>query len=205
MDVRVDHIVLAVPNLAQSLRHVERNWGLQAAGGGRHDGTGTQNAIVPLGGAYLELVTVVSETEARGHGFGTLVLEALEQDRTLAGWVIALGNLPGAGGQRLTRGGVDVMLFGLEGARRTPARPFFLYRAPGQDSPGVLGAGDAHWQVSTLRVGGHTPPLELETAPSGTTRVESVEDAPRGMILEVELTRQDGHRLLLNEESLRTA
>lgn len=204
MDVRFDHIVVAVSNLAGAVHNVKQHWGFEARGGGRHDGAGTQNAIVPLGHSYLELVTVIDETEARGHGFGLLVLEALEQGRALGGWAVAVTESPSVEGQRLTRNGVDVMLFGLDEAKSEPGRPFFLYRAPGQGTPGALEAGEPHWHASTLRVGGAALPIGLETAPRGDTRVELVEGTPRGTIHELELTRQDGLHLLLNEECLRT-
>ena len=39
--------------------------GLNVLDGGRHPGLGTANRIIPLGSAYLELLGVVDETEAR--------------------------------------------------------------------------------------------------------------------------------------------
>lgn len=38
--------------------------------GGRHVGLGTANRIVPLGSNYIELLSVVDETEAMGNMFG---------------------------------------------------------------------------------------------------------------------------------------
>ncbi len=60
---------------------VARRWaagaGLTALDGGRHPGRGTANVIVPLGTAYLELLAVVDEAEARRSPDGRPVLDAL--------------------------------------------------------------------------------------------------------------------------------
>ena len=40
----MDHLVLAVPNLALGIEHVEQKTGVRACFGGQHPGRGTHNA-----------------------------------------------------------------------------------------------------------------------------------------------------------------
>jgi hypothetical protein len=44
---------------------MEGRYGLASIEGGRHPGWGTANRIIPLGDAYIELVTVVDDEEAQ--------------------------------------------------------------------------------------------------------------------------------------------
>ena len=64
LDVRIDHAIWATRDLDAAAARFEREHGLRAAGGGRHDGMGTHNRIVPLGGGYLELLAVADADEA---------------------------------------------------------------------------------------------------------------------------------------------
>lgn len=53
----VDHIVYAVPDLDQGVGAIEQRLGVGAAPGGRHEATGSHNALLGLGGAsYLEII-----------------------------------------------------------------------------------------------------------------------------------------------------
>src|SRR3712207_8062190 len=61
MRLALDHVILAVPDLDQAADRLERVLGLRATRGGRHPDLGTENALVPMGGAYLELVAVTDE------------------------------------------------------------------------------------------------------------------------------------------------
>jgi hypothetical protein len=57
MTARLDHLVLAVPDLAAGTQWVARALGVEPAPGGRHVGLGTANALVGLGpGTYLEVI-----------------------------------------------------------------------------------------------------------------------------------------------------
>jgi hypothetical protein len=58
----VDHLVLAAPDLATGVSHVEDLLGRRAVQGGRHPRWGTHNAIVGLGrGVYLEIIAADPE------------------------------------------------------------------------------------------------------------------------------------------------
>lgn len=53
----LDHFVYAVPDLGAAVEEFARSLGVRPAGGGRHEGWGTHNAVLGLGdGAYLELL-----------------------------------------------------------------------------------------------------------------------------------------------------
>ena len=53
----IDHIVLAVPDLAEGVSEFERRTGAHPSKGGSHVGLGTANYLVGLGGgAYLEII-----------------------------------------------------------------------------------------------------------------------------------------------------
>ena len=60
----IDHAIWATRDLDAAAARFEREYGLAAAGGGRHEGMGTHNRIVPLGGGYLELLAIADAEEA---------------------------------------------------------------------------------------------------------------------------------------------
>jgi len=49
--MRIDHAIWATADLDAAAARFEREYALVAGGGGRHEGMGTHNRIVPLGGA----------------------------------------------------------------------------------------------------------------------------------------------------------
>jgi hypothetical protein len=60
----VDHLVVAAPDLATGVSHVEGLLGRRAVIGGRHPHWGTHNAIVGLGrGMYLEIIAADPERD----------------------------------------------------------------------------------------------------------------------------------------------
>jgi hypothetical protein len=87
---------------------VRERAGLAALPGGEHPAWGTRNAIVPLGGAYLELVTVADPARAAQSAFGRAVADG----QGLVGFAVE----PDAFDAATARAGVDQM----RGARERP-------------------------------------------------------------------------------------
>lgn len=73
MTLRIDHLVICLPNLAEAAQVFLAAHHLVAVEGGRHPGHGTANLIVPLGVSYLELVSVVEADEGGDSPFGRWV------------------------------------------------------------------------------------------------------------------------------------
>ena len=114
-------------NFSTPAARIERELGLASLPGGRHEGLGTHNRIVPLGGGYLELLGVADQQEAEASDFGRGLLDHLERDGDgLLGWVVAVDDA-GAVARRLGttvttiwRSGLSARLTGLAEAMREP-------------------------------------------------------------------------------------
>ena len=155
--------------------------------GGRHPGWGTANRIVPLGGAYLELVAVVDPEEAAESGFGRWVAAARPDPLQLLGWAVRTDELD-AFAQRLdldvipgsrTRPDGAIVRWRLAGADHAavhPELPFFIEWAPGTSLPGSAAVTDV--RIPSLRVAGdagrlsawlgpHDLPVEIVAGPPG--------------------------------------
>ena len=68
MNLRFDHAVIGVRDLAQASRVYGDDLGFEVYPGGRHTGLGTENTIVRFGLDYLELLTVHDEAQALAAG-----------------------------------------------------------------------------------------------------------------------------------------
>jgi hypothetical protein len=134
----LDHVLVAVTDLAEASRAIEADHGLTTREGGRHPRWGTANRIVPLGDAYLELVTVVDATVASRSPFGRWVSESQsDHPLCLVGWAVRTQALDDVSsrlgltieaGSRTGRDGelVEWRLAGVEEAADDPALPFFI-------------------------------------------------------------------------------
>jgi hypothetical protein len=120
--VQIDHIVIGVRDLDNAQAQFEDRYGLTTIGGGRHPGWGTANRLVPLGAAYLELVTVVDQAEASHSDFGRWVSAMLEGNSRF-GWAVRTDDLD----RTATRLGLEVA----QGSRRTPAAETLQWRLAG--------------------------------------------------------------------------
>ena len=198
-----DHVVVAVGDLDEAARWLFAKHGLASVIGGRHEGQGTGNRIIPLGDSYIELMGVVDATEAHESALG----------RWLAGRLVAgdgrLGPLAlrtddvdsvakriASEPQPLSRERPDGVvlswrLVGLEQALADPSLPFFLAfdgaaeAHPGKDaaphrvSPAGISwvelAGDPERISGWL--GGHTLDVRVATGEPGVRAVGIATDA----------------------------
>jgi hypothetical protein len=67
---RIDHIIIGAKDLKAAADHIYDTYGLKAYAGGRHQGWGTENIIVPLGEGYLEIAAVFDEELAKTIDWG---------------------------------------------------------------------------------------------------------------------------------------
>jgi len=89
MFLGIDHLVIAVADPDDAAAQLEADLGLEATGGGRHDGLGTFNRLVWLGDTYLELIGVFNQALAERSWLGPPVLRKLDEGGGLATWAIA--------------------------------------------------------------------------------------------------------------------
>lgn len=76
--MEIDHVIILVGDLATGHDWMYSTHGLVSVPGGRHDGHGTANRIVPLGSTYLELMAVVDPNEARDSEMGRWAMRRVE-------------------------------------------------------------------------------------------------------------------------------
>jgi hypothetical protein len=163
--LELDHVLIAVADLAVAGREIEARHGLASIEGGRHPGWGTANRIVPLGGAYLELVAVVDEAEAAQSPFGSWVAQASPARAKPLGWAVRTDKLDDlarrlglvvAAGSRVRRGGQVLRwrLAGIEEAAAEPSLPFFIEWEQGTPLPGKIPASHrvAGVQIARLQL-----------------------------------------------------
>lgn len=151
--MRIDHVIFATRDLDAAAARIERELGLASLPGGRHEGLGTHNRIVPLGGGYLELLAIADQQEAAASDSGRGLLDRLERDGDgLLGWVVAVDDAAavarrlGTGVTTIRRSGLSARLTGLAEAMREPFLPFFISRDPGITDPGAdADAGGITW------------------------------------------------------------
>jgi catechol 2,3-dioxygenase-like lactoylglutathione lyase family enzyme len=146
--VRIDHVIYATADLDAAAARVEEALGVAAVAGGRHDGLGTHNRIVPLGGGYLELLAVAERAEAERSALGAAVLERVTGTGDgLMGWAVAVDAVEpvaerlGVAVTTIARQGLSAHLAGVAEAMREPCLPFFIARDPGSADPAGRGEG----------------------------------------------------------------
>jgi Glyoxalase-like domain len=145
--VELDHVLIAVADLASAAREIEAHHGLVSIEGGRHSAWGTANRIVPLGDSYLELVAVVDAAKAAESVFGRWVASGASSTSRLLGWAVRTSQLDEVAqrldllvhaGSRATPGG-DLLRWrsaGIDQAAAEPSLPFFIEWGPQTQLPG---------------------------------------------------------------------
>lgn len=167
MSIELDHVLLGSPDLDESARRLEADHRLPSVSGGRHAGLGTENRIVPLGDAYVELVGIADRDEAAANPFGSWLLDHVAGGEAWLGWCVRTYDLDGVSArlglepQSMARSRPDGFelrwrLAGLERAREEPWRPFFIsWDVPADEFPG-RGGGEvqaAGARIAAVEVG----------------------------------------------------
>lgn len=67
---RIDHIIIGARDLKAAADDFDQKYGLASYVGGKHQGWGTENVIVPLGEGYLEIAAVFDEDLAKQIDWG---------------------------------------------------------------------------------------------------------------------------------------
>jgi hypothetical protein len=135
--MQLDHVLIAVADLAAAGREIEVRHGLASIEGGRHPAWGTANRIVPLGDSYLELVAVVDAAKAAESVFGRWVASGVTGAARPLGWAVRTSkldeiarrlDLPIHSGSRATPGGEQLRWrsAGVDQAAAEPSLPFFI-------------------------------------------------------------------------------
>ena len=165
---------------------MERELGVAASAGGRHEGLGTENRIVPLGGGYLELLAAADADEAASSDFGRALLAHLDRAGDgLMGWVVAVDDVEqvaarlGTPVTTIRRAELSARLTGVAESLREPFLPFFIARDAGVLDPGAEGdAGGITWlevagDAGRLKawLGGSLPPVRVAGGPAAVRRV----------------------------------
>jgi catechol 2,3-dioxygenase-like lactoylglutathione lyase family enzyme len=89
----IDHLVIAVDDLAEAAGVVGNALGLRVSPGGRHERLGTENRLIWLGDAYVELIAVVDPALARTSWIGAPALRALDAGGGLATYALATDDI----------------------------------------------------------------------------------------------------------------
>ena len=150
--MRIDHVIIGARDIEAVADRLWERHGLASLPGGRHPGWGTHNRIVPLAGAYLEILGVTDENEALRDPMGRWLLANTGTGDPLMAWCCESDDI-----ERLAR---RLGLALERGARERPdgsrlswrlagreaglgARPFFIAWDSPEMRPGLLNAPHA--------------------------------------------------------------
>lgn len=178
-----DHVVWAVPSIRDAAGDLLARHGLRALAGGVHPAWGTRNAVVPLDGAYLELVEV-ADPDAPLVGFTARVAEVAGAGGGLAMWcervddIVAEAAMRGyevVPGSRTNDDGSVLrwQLAGIAQASVTPVLPFLIQWDDPATMPGAIAVAHPCGAMERvhLDVGRHGPRTLEVTTTSGEIRL----------------------------------
>ena len=139
--VRIDHVVYATADLSAAAMRFDEEVGTTSVDGGRHDGMGTHNRIVPLANGFVELLAIADAEEAIRSEVGVALRSALEAGDGWLSWAIAVPDV-GAVASALEistssvgRQGMMAHLAGVAEAMAEPGLPFFIERRGPRPGP----------------------------------------------------------------------
>jgi Glyoxalase-like domain len=86
--VRIDHVMLAADDLEATAARLLETYGLSSIAGGTHPQWGTANRIVPLGGPYLEIISIADAARAAQTPFGQWLAARTADGAVLCGVMV---------------------------------------------------------------------------------------------------------------------
>jgi hypothetical protein len=197
--VRIDHAIIGARDIGMVADRLWARHGLASLEGGRHPGWGTHNRIVPLGGAYLEIIGVADENEALRDPMGRWLLANTARGDPLMGWCCETSDLI-ATARRLDltveRGGrerpdgsrLSWRVAGRDAA--LGARPFFIAWDDPDARPGLLEAPHAVEVHGISRIEVGCTPDDLEGWVDDRVPVRALGDG--GGLRAIVITTSDG-------------
>lgn len=169
--LHIDHVIYAVADADATAERLYEEHGLASIQGGRHPAWGTANRIVPLGAAYLELMTIFDADLAATNDLGRLVGERIARGDGFLGWMAA-GD---AFDERVAANGLEAHRF----TRERPDGSQLSWRLAGLDRmlaepplPGLIS-----WDDPASFPG--LAPSEHRVKPAGIAWIELAGDAQR--------------------------
>jgi Glyoxalase-like domain len=148
--VRIDHVIYGTSDLDAAAARMSE-FGLDVQPGGRHEGLGTHNRIVPLADAYIELLAIADPDEAASSALGRAVAAGIAAGDGLLSWVVRVESVTpvaerlGTAVTTIARQGMSAHLTGLAEALAEPYLPFFIARDPGVPGPPETGPAPLAW------------------------------------------------------------
>ncbi len=131
----IDHLVYAAPDLPAAVAEVEGRFGVLAQAGGKHDGSGTHNALLALGAqTYLEIIAPDpgQPTPPMPRPFG---VDGLRRG-ALVSWALACDDIDAAVARARSRGYDPGKV--ADGQRATPTGTVLRWRLTRNAMPGSL-------------------------------------------------------------------
>ncbi|MGI8595216.1 MAG: VOC family protein [Solirubrobacteraceae bacterium] len=170
--LHVDHVIYGTRDIDAAAGRLWEEHGLASVVGGRHRAWGTENRIVPLGDAYLELMTVFDAELAARTQLGRFVAQRIARGDGFLGWMAAGEGFE----ERAAALGVEPMSFG----RQRPDGSEVRWRLAGLETmitqpplPGLLAWDDPD------AFPGHTPVEHPGVTPRGFAWLELAGDEQR--------------------------
>ncbi len=165
---RIDHVIIASPDIDATAMRLEREHGIVAEAGGRHPAWGTHNRVAPLAGAYLEIIGVEDPALAASDPLGAWVLANARDGDALMGFAVEVPDAA-ATARRL---GVETE----PGARDRPDGSRLSWTLAGRRACG-LGARPffIEWDDPAARPG--LAPMHHDTVVDGLAWIETDGDA----------------------------
>jgi Glyoxalase-like domain len=150
--MRIDHVIYGTADLDVASARMETEFGLAAVGGGRHDGLGTHNRIVPQGdGSFVELLAVADPHEAKDSDLGAALMTAIQAGDGLLGWAVAVDDIQPVAARlgipitTVGRQGRTARLVGVAESLAEPCLPFFIEHDARRPTPPVASPTRITW------------------------------------------------------------